>query len=511
MDDKDLAHQLSRIRAERDLYLRLLELGGLEDVASFLREALGLVVELGGATRGYLELSSGDDESGGSRWWIAHGFAAGDVDGIRSAISRGIIAEALATGKTVETTSALDDDRFRERTSVRQARIEAVLCVPIGDDPPTGVLYLQGPAGSALFGPAERARAELFARRIAPLVDFVITRERARVASDPTAGLRKSLRLDGVIGRSPALAAVLREVAIAAPLDVSVLLTGESGTGKSQLARLIHLNSPRATQPFVELNCAALPEGLVESELFGALPGAHSTATRRIEGKVAAAEHGTIFLDEIGELPLPVQAKLLQLLQSHDYYPLGGTAPVRADIRVIAATNGDLAQAVAERRFREDLFYRLQVLPIRMPALAERREDVRALAQHFCAAASSQHHFPAVTLSRDALRALEAAEWPGNVRQLAHAVQAGVIRAVGDGAPTVERNHIFPDTMPAGDAVPSPPETFQNATRQFQRQLLQDALEESGWNIMQAARRLDLTRTHVYNLIRAFGLRRAGS
>ncbi len=509
MKDKDLAHELARVRAERDLYLRLVELGGLEDVASFLREALGLVVELGGATRGYIELGTADDESAEPRWWIAHGFAAGDVDGIRSAISRGIIAEALATGKAVETTSALDDDRFRGRTSVSQGRIEAVLCVPIGEDPPAGALYLQGPAGSALFGPAERARAELVARRIAPLINLVVTRERARAESDPTAGLRKTLRLHGMVGRSPALAAVLREVAIAAPLDVSVLLTGDSGTGKSQLARLIHLNSPRATQPFVELNCAALPEGLVESELFGALPGAHSTATRRIEGKVTAAEHGTLFLDEIGELPLPVQAKLLQLLQSHDYYPLGGTSPVRADIRVIAATNGDLAQAVAERRFREDLFYRLQVLPIRMPALGERRDDVRALAQDFCAAASAQHHFPAVTLSRDALRALEAAEWPGNVRQLANAVQAGVIRAVGEGSMTIERNHIFPDTLPPTDGT-SPSPTFQSATRQFQRQLLQDALEESGWNIMQAARRLDLTRTHVYNLIRAFGLRRSG-
>ncbi len=300
---------------------------------------------------------------------------------------------------------------------------------------------------------------------------------------------------------------MLREVALVAPLDVNVLLTGESGTGKSQLARVIHDNSLRRAAPFVEVNCAALPEHLVESELFGALPGAHSTATRKMEGKVAAAEHGTLVLDEVGELPLGVQAKLLQLLQSKTYFPLGSAKAVQADVRVIAATNADLQTAVAEKRFREDLFYRLQVLPIRVPSLGERRQDVGDLAAHFAAAACERHHLPRVGLSPDAARALMAGEWPGNIRQLAHKVEVAAIRAAGSGAERIERTHLFSDVAPGGGEGGGSL-TFQEATRRYQAKLLQKTLEEEGWNIVETARRLDLARSHVYNLIRAFGLAR---
>jgi Nif-specific regulatory protein len=246
---------------------------------------------------------------------------------------------------------------------------------------------------------------------------------------------------------------------------------------------------------------------LVESELFGALPGAHSTATRRIDGKVGAAEHGTLFLDEIGDLSLAAQAKLLQLLQSKEYSPLGGARPVRADVRLIVATNTDLQAAVSERRFREDLFFRLQVLPIRMPSLAERREDIPELATFFCSSTCQQHGLPKLELSRNALRTLEAAAWPGNVRQLAHVVEAGAIRAAGGGATQVEQAHLFPEALVA-PAQSDQGLTFQEATRRFQERLLRETIEDTRWNIVETARRLDLARSHVYNLIRAFGLER---
>ncbi|MBI3767898.1 MAG: sigma-54-dependent Fis family transcriptional regulator [Deltaproteobacteria bacterium] len=496
--------ELERVRRERDLYLRLLELGTQHDLTSFLRDALAVLVEATRAHQAYLEIHDEHEGASPTRWSMAHGFTDAELETIRSVISTGIIAEALATGQTIVTPSALLDPRFRERGSVKIAHIQEVLCAPIGVDQPRGVLYLQGRASAGSFSAEDSANAEIFARHLAPLADWLLVRERHD--PDPTRLFRETLRLDNVVGRSAALASMLRQVALVVPLEVNVLLTGESGTGKSQIARVIHDNGPRSGHPFVELNCAAIPEALVESELFGALPGAHSSALRRIEGKVAAAEHGTLFLDEIGDLALGAQAKVLHLLHAKQYYPLGSAKSVRADVRVIAATNIDLASAVTERRFREDLLYRLQVLPVRIPTLAERHDDIVDLTTYFCAAACERHGLSHLTLSRGAQRAAESAEWPGNIRQLAHAVEAAAIRAAGESALQIEPQHLFPeasDHRPGDDVL-----TFQEATRRFQARLLRQALEDAGWNVTEVARRLDLARSHVYKLIRAFGLER---
>jgi Nif-specific regulatory protein len=227
---------------------------------------------------------------------------------------------------------------------------------------------------------------------------------------------------------------------------------------------------------------------------------------RRIEGKVAAADKGTLLLDEIGDLAPAAQAKLLQLLQSHQYYPLGGTRALDADVRVIAATNIDLNAAVSERRFRDDLYYRLNVLPLRMPSLRERREDVAELAAHFVNAAADRHRLPRLELSNNVLRAAEVADWPGNIRQLSHAIEAAMIRANGEGAPRIEKHHMFPGAsdQPAGNG----PTTFQEATRRFQSGFLRDALDTHDWNVAQVAQRLDLARSHLYTLIRVFELKR---
>jgi len=512
--DRDLLAELERAERERDFYRRLLELGNCDEVGPFLEETLRLMTEVAGAHQGYLELSREDVER--PDWFAAHGFSATEVDAIREAMSSGIIAEAIQTGGTIVTDSALSDSRYESRESVRQGGIQAVLCAPIGS-PPLGFLYLQRRLEPGAFAEEDRRRVEAFASHVAPFADRLIERSLKIDAQDETRGPRDRLRLTGIVGRSRALATVLNEVALVAPLEIDVLLTGQSGTGKSQVARAIHENSQRSGRAFVELNCAAIPETLIESELFGALPGSHSTASRRIDGKVTAAERGTLFLDEIGELSLAAQAKLLQLLQSRVYYPLGATKASRADVRILAATNVDLETAVQQGRFREDLFYRLSVLPIRLPTLAERRADIPELARHFCTEARNRHRLPEVTLSSELVRALEAAEWPGNVRQLAHAIEAAVIRAAGSGALQVERAHVFRNAPPGdversvSSAAQAATErlTFQEATRRFQAELLRRTFQETSWNVLEASRRLEITRSHVYTLIKAFGLERS--
>jgi DNA-binding NtrC family response regulator len=496
------------LRRERDLYLRLLELGHESTLAPFLKDALALLVEITGAQEGYLELYDDDDEpSEGPQWWIAHGLSSERIDHVRATISRGIIAESIASGRTIVTAAAILDPRFSHRESVRRAGIQAVLCAPVGADRPRGVLYLTGRAAGQPFSEEDRARVELVTRHLAPASDRLLLQARAQAADDPTRTPRASLRADGLIGRSPALAAVLQELAIAAPTSKTVLLTGETGTGKTQLARVIHDNSPRHRGPFVEVSCTNLPEGIVESELFGAKRGAASGVDRDRIGYVAQAEHGTLFLDEIGDMPLTAQAKLLQLLQSKQYNALGSPAAVQADVRVLAGTNVDLRRAVAEGKFRQDLLYRLDVITIRLPSLAERRGDIRELAAFFCAEECRKEGFPPRVLSREALRALEAAEWPGNVRDLSNAMARGLLRAVGDGALQVERRHLFPDAAdPAGNPGRAP--TYEEAVNRFKARLVRDTLELTGWNVAETAKRLDLARSHLYNLIGALGIER---
>jgi Nif-specific regulatory protein len=508
---------VERLRLERDLFLRLLELGARDDLRPFLEDALRLIVEVTGAQKGYLELSAGR-AGADPPFWIARGLDDAELAQARRALSTGIIAEALASGRTVSTASAVEDPRFRGHASVQAQRLQAVLCAPVGQEvvpdgaspqtplrAPIGVVYLAGRASTGPFPEADRAHVELFARHLAPLADRLLYRETAAALADHTVEPRRRLSVAGMAGTSRALAEVFRQILVAAPVPVAVLITGESGTGKTAVARALHDSSPRGPKPFVEINCAAIPETLFESELFGAEKGAHSTATRRIEGKIDAARGGTLFLDEVGEMPFAMQSKLLTFLQSRRYYRLGGTAAVEADVRVVAATNADLPERVAERRFREDLYYRLNVLEVRVPPLRERPEDIAPIAEHLVRALGESHD-RVIPLSRAARLALGESEWPGNVRQLENAVQRGWAVALSEGAPAIEPRHIFPDR--AGAEPDAASATYEDAMRRYQGRFLREALEQSGWNVSETARRIGLARSHLNDLIKAHGLSR---
>src|SRR5438477_1325185 len=234
-----------------------------------------------------------------------------------------------------------------------------------------------------------------------------------------------------IVGQSPALRATLDIIRQAAPSSATVLLLGESGTGKELFARALHEHSSRAQQPFVPINCAAIPETILESELFGYERGAFTGAVQRKEGRIERAQGGTLFLDEVGELSPSVQVKLLRFLQEGEIERLGGTSAIKVDCRVVAATNRDLSVQVKEGRFREDLFYRLNVIQVVMPPLRDRVEDVPLLADHFIARYAAKNGKPIRGLTREALAALESYPWPGNVRELEHAIERAVVLSQG--------------------------------------------------------------------------------
>jgi formate hydrogenlyase transcriptional activator len=289
--------------------------------------------------------------------------------------------------------------------------------------------------------------------------------------------IKATLNFDEIVGRSPALAAVLEHVRAVGPTDASVLVTGETGTGKELVARAVHSSSRRKDKPLIKVNCAALPAGLVESELFGHEKGAFTGAISRRTGRFELADGGTIFLDEIGELPLDMQAKLLRVLQEGEIDRIGGKAPVEVNVRVIAATNRDLAQSVRDKTFREDLFYRLNVFPIRLPALRERRTDIPLLAHYFADRITMQlgksiSGFDPATLDR-----LTAYAWPGNIRELENTIERAVILCVG-------RTLEVPAEMLPAQAAPLASATSDSTDLEsVERSHIISALQKTSWVI----------------------------
>lgn len=313
--------------------------------------------------------------------------------------------------------------------------------------------------------------------------------------------LQEKARREGLLvgGRSPAMRKVLELIDKVAPTDATVLVLGESGTGKELVARRIHHLSPRRDRPLVAVHCATFPENLLESELFGYERGAFTGATRRKVGHFEYADGGTIFLDEVGELPTSVQAKLLRFLQERQFTRIGGVEPVRVDVRVIAATNRDLEREVMEGRFREDLFYRLNVFPIELPPLRERREDIPLLVEHFL----RQRNRPPDVVSPEAMEALLTYDWPGNVRELENVIERALILA--------GEERITPDLLPfgrpkAGAKVELPDEGVN--LEEVERELIIQALEKTGWNKAKAAKLLGISRRRLYSRMEALGIKR---
>jgi DNA-binding NtrC family response regulator len=325
------------------------------------------------------------------------------------------------------------------------------------------------------------------------------------------AQLRDRFRFDNIIGRHSTMQHLFSTLELVAPMNSTVLIQGETGTGKELIARTIHHNSPRADQRFVAFNAAAIPETLAEAELFGHVKGAFTGAVQSRMGRFELAHRGTLFIDEVASMSWPLQAKLLRALQEKEIERVGESRTVKFDIRVIAATNSDLKKMVKEGTFREDLFYRLNVIPVTLPSLRDRREDIPLLAQHFIRKSCRDNGLPAKTISQEALRVLMAYEWPGNIRQFENAIEHAV-------AMSAAASEIGPQSLPAevreraGSmlmptvAIPDEGINFTSVVSQLERELILRCLEKTGGNKRQAARLLHLSRTTFIDKLQRLNL-----
>jgi transcriptional regulator with GAF, ATPase, and Fis domain len=485
-----------------------------------LERLMDAVVELSGAARGFILLEGPDHQL---RVRTARNIGRRDLAGDEMAVSRSVAERVARSGEALITVDATSDRRLDAFESVHSMRLRSILCVPLAvQGKVVGTVYVDDRFRTGAFGDdalevarefaeaaavaihnarqsaelrralrkAERLSGELKKRVDAQTVELEATR-RALAGAPETRG-----HYDGIVGRGPAMARTLSLLDKVAPTSMPVLLLGESGTGKELLARAVHANSPRTGHAFVAENCGAIPETLLESVLFGHVKGAFTGADRTRAGLFEVANGGTLFLDEIGEMSPTMQAKLLRVLQDGEVRPLGDQRSRKVDVRVIAATHRDLAEMVRSGRFREDLYYRLAVMVIPVPALRQRREDLPPLVAHFV----EKHARRAIGVERKAMARLVAHSWPGNVRELENEIMRACVLAEG----AVREDDLSPAVLEGGAASASDRVVAESlasgslglraAIEAVERQLIQRALEANGGNQSRAARALGLSR-----------------
>jgi transcriptional regulator with GAF, ATPase, and Fis domain len=485
-----------------------------------LKYAVDAAVELSAAERGFLLLAEGPDQPVTLR-------ASSEPFAVPS---RTVVDRVLASGQPLITTDAESDARLSGQRSVHAQRLKAVLCVPIASPSELlGVLYVDSRIHRAQLTPAARDLLLALADQVAVALSnarlhSALERRSQELAAEKQTVLRLAqgqdrelkrlreqlesqrqvleLRYDysQIIGRGPSMRAVLSELDRIIEADASVLIQGESGTGKELIARAIHVHGSRKAGPFVGVNCAALPEALLESELFGHVRGAFTGADRDKAGLMLAARGGTLFLDELGELPLAMQAKLLRVLQEREVRPLGSERSLPLDVRLVCATHKDLAEEAAAGRFRQDLFYRIAVVVVRLPPLRERIEDLPELSRNILARLAQEAGRDAPELGRDALRALSAHAFAGNVRELENILTRAFVLSSGARLGAADLN--------LEERARPQQATNREAFASEERLRILDALQRTRWNVSVVSRSLGIPRNTLYRKLERYGLKR---
>ncbi|HET6611003.1 MAG TPA: sigma 54-interacting transcriptional regulator [Kofleriaceae bacterium] len=536
------APTVTRTDSDGERVYRLLALYGRlsteTDMDRLLAMVMDAAMELFGAERGLLLLA---DESGALTTEIARNLpdAETSADASTAAYSRSVAEGVFRTGDPLVSRVAHADPRLEGAASVHALGIASVVCVPVrARGRVTGVLYLEsrlrpldlsdgslrllsafGDQVAVVLGNArllsDNARHVRDLDKAREEIESLLV-ERTELLSQRTEELALARRdlaethrrfLDargafGLVGRSQAMEQVFRMIERLAGVDVPVLITGESGTGKELVARALHAYGPRKDRPLVSVNCAALPEGLLESELFGHVRGAFTGADRARRGLIEAAAGGSLFLDEVGDTPARMQASLLRALQEKVIRPVGGERDLAVDVRFIAATNRRLEDLVATGAFRRDLFYRLNVVAVSLPPLRERAEDIPLLVDHFLEVIAERTGIPRRRITRGAMSALVRAPWPGNIRQLEHALTTACVLADGN---ILDENDLAP-ALARTQSDRAPAQKAPTARHDGDRQRILDALEASAWNKSQAARRLGMPRRTFYRRLAALDI-----
>lgn len=461
----------------------------LEDTYLVLEEIMNMALKTLDAERGFFALVN--ETSGELECEIVRDQGAEGVPP-KLLVSSTIVHKVLQEGVAVLTENALKDTHFGEAKSVREYEIRSALCVPLFfRDKVLGVIYLDNRASAGSF----RQDDLVFLGALSQLAGIALGN-----ASLHRQVLQENLRLEEALkpkfqlmGTSESMEAVYTTIRKAAPSALTVLIEGETGTGKELVARAIHELSERSERPFVPVNCAAIPRELIESELFGYDKGAFTGATGAKDGKFKAADRGTIFLDEVADMSLDTQAKVLRVLEQKEFQRVGGSQTYQADVRVIAATNKDLWRAVEEGKFREDLYYRLNVVPIRLPPLRDRKSDILLLAEHFIARRVKK-------ISPRAVQMLLAYHWPGNVRELRNCIDRAVI--LGDGE-IIQPEDLPPNIRGQGDRIPAPSESLAHMEKDY----ITRTLKRTGWHKSEAAKILGITRQTLDNKIKKYKIK----
>jgi Nif-specific regulatory protein len=490
----------SRTLADLNALLRISKaVNSVRGLEALEKQVLESIFEVAPADRAAILLC----EHGTEEWSSVFGWdrRAGPNQAVQ--VSRTIVSQVLSDGVAILCNNLPATESFSDTASIVERRIHGVLAVPLEVfDRILGVIYLDASNPEARFDENHLQLLTAIGSIAAAALDNA---RRMESLEQENRRLQDEIAVEhNMVGDSPRMRDVYQFIARVAPRDITVLIFGESGTGKELVARAIHRTSGRANKPCVAINCAALAENLLESELFGHEKGSFTGAIAQKKGKLEIAEGGTVFLDEIGELAPLLQAKLLRVLQEREFERVGGTRTIKLDVRLVTATNRDLEEEVKKGRFREDLFYRLNVVSLRMPALRERREDIPLLANYFAAKFSKRSNRPVLGVSPQARPCLTSYDWPGNVRELENAIERAVVLGSSD--------MILPEDLPEAvlekaESAGATMTAFHDALRESKKQLILSAFEQAQGNYTEAAKLLGLHPNYLHRLIRNLNMK----